>query len=148
MSERVRQIWLPCLITLFVSWGLLALFLWAGIQPHTWRVNHPPAVPLYIEWLLVLPLIGAAGGYLSRRARASGWRVYLAGTFPALAMACVFLLVLPFRLVVDPSVVHDFDLRGMAAMAVSWVVLPGVALSLGVALEEMKKRPTVTATTH
>ncbi len=148
MSERVRQIWLPCLITLFVSWGLLALFLWAGIQPFTWRVNHPPAVPLYIEWLLVLPLIGAAGGYLSRRARASGWRVYLAGTFPALAIACVFLLVLPFRLVVDPSVVHDFDRMGMAAMAVSWVVLPGVALSLGVALEGMKKRPTVTATTH
>jgi hypothetical protein len=144
MSQRVKQIWLPSLVTLFISWGILALLIGARIQPLTWHVNKPPAVILYIPWLVLLPSIGAAGGYLSRRAQARGWRVYLAGTFPALAIGCVFLIVLPFRVFVDPYVVHDFEFVGMMAMTLSWVLLPGVALCIGVALEGMRKLPTAT----
>jgi len=49
---------------------------------HAAVILHPGgarSVISYIPWLLGLPLIGAAGGYLSRRANGTGWRAYLAG---------------------------------------------------------------------
>jgi len=77
---------------------------------------------------------------MSRKAQASSWRVYLAGAFLALAMACVFLVILPWSLVVDAHVVRDFAWLGLTAMTFSWVMLPGIALCVGVALEGQLSR--------
>ncbi len=135
---RVRQIWVPSLVTLLASFGLMAVLIRAGIQPIVSHPGEPRGIILYLPWLLVLPLIGAAGAYLSRRAQGSGWRVYLAGAFPALAILAVFLLILPFRLAIDPYVVHDFELGALVSMILSWTVLPGIALCIGVALEGLR----------
>jgi hypothetical protein len=135
LMDRVKQIWIPSLLTLFAAWTILALLIIVGLRPLIWHSGDVPSVILYVPWLLLLPLVGAAGAYLSRRAKATGWRVYFSGAFPAVAIAIVFLLVMPFRLVIDPYVVHDFAWAGLAAMTVSWVVIPGIALCLGIALQ-------------
>jgi hypothetical protein len=139
MTDRVKQIWIPSLVTLFTSFAAMAVVIWAGVQPIVSHAGEPRGIILYLPWLLVLPVIGAVGGYLSRRAQGSGWRVYLAGTFPAVAILCIFAMVLPFRLVIDPYVVHDFQLTALVSMTLSWVILPGIALCIGVALEGFRQ---------
>jgi hypothetical protein len=139
MDERVKQIWIPSLVTLLSAWVALALRIWAGTQPVILHPGGAPSVISYIPWLLGLPLIGAAGGYLSRRANGTEWRAYLAGTSPALAIAAIFLLIFPFAFVIDPQVVPDFKLSALAAMTLSWVILPGIALCIGVVLQGLRK---------
>src|SRR5271155_5336954 len=135
LMDRVKQIWIPSLLTLFTAWTMLALLMIAGLRPLVWYTGGVRYFILYVPWLLLLPFIGAAGAYLSRRAKATGWRVYFSGAFPAVAIAIVFLLIMPFRLVVDPYVVHDFEWAGLASMTFNWVIIPGIALSFGVAFQ-------------
>jgi hypothetical protein len=132
VHKRVRQIWIPGLVTLVSSWGVLALLIWATVITHR---GEP------LPWLLLLPVIGAAGAYLSRRAGGAGWRVYLAGTFPALAAAIVFLIVLPFAFAsgIDPSAVPGFTFAALASTVATSVILPGILLCLGVASESLRK---------
>jgi len=139
IQDRVRQIWLPSLITLMCAWGLLAILMWAGVQPIMTRPAEPLGLIFYFPWLVVLPAIGAVGGYLSRRAMGRGWRVYLAGVFPVVAIAIVFLLVIPFSLVVDRHVALAIKFSALAAGMFSWVVMPGIALCVGVALEGLRR---------
>lgn len=65
--------------------------------------------------------------------------MYVAGAFPALAIAFVFLITFPFALVVGPQVVPGFKLTELGAMTLSWVIVPGVVLCLGVALQALRK---------
>ena len=140
MADRVKQLWIPSLLSLLISWTILALILWVGMRPLVWHEGPPWSVIVYVPWLMLLPFVGAAGAYFSRRAQWTGWRVYFAGAFPALAMACVILMILPFSFIVDPKVVPGLRFASMAAATVSWVVLPGVALCIGVALQGMGKK--------
>ena len=139
MRDRVSQIWVPGLVTLVSSWGMLAILIWADVRPVTWHAGEPRGVILYLPWLLVLPLIGAAGGYMSRRALGARWRVYLAGTFPVVAIGTIFLLLFPFAFIVDPQVVPFFKFASLLANIVSWVILPGTALCIGVVLQGPRK---------
>lgn len=142
--DRVRQLWIPSLVTLLASFSVMAVMIAAGIQPIVSHPGEPHGIILYLPWLLLLPLIGAAGAHLSRRGQGSGWRVYLAGAFPALAIFVALLVTLPFRLVIDPHVVHDFQLGALLSTIFSWTILPGIALCIGVALEGLRKSRTAT----
>lgn len=143
MSDRLKQIWIPSLVTLSVGWAVLGMTIWSGTPPLMWKqydsVPGPvpgfPQVILYWPWLLSLPIIGAVGACLSRRAKATGWRVYLSGLFPVLAVAVVFALTFPFAFVVDTQVAPFFKVTSMLANVVSWMVLPGIALWLGIAFQ-------------
>ena len=128
MQGRVWQIWIPSLVTLVSSTVVLSGLIGTGTRPIIWHPEEPRGVILYIPWLLLLPLIGAVGGYLSRRAQGSGWRVYVAGLFPALAMGLVLVLIFPFVFVINPQVAPQFKFTSLMAMVVSWVVLPGIVL--------------------
>ena len=68
-----------------------------------------------------------------------GWKVYVAGAFPVVAIAVVFLLILPWSFIADHQVVPALKLSGFAAGMVSWVLLPGIALCLGIALQGMRR---------
>ena len=137
MADRVKQLWVPSLLSLLISWTILALILWIGIRPLIWHEGPPWSVIVYVPWLMFLPFVGATGACLSRRAQWTGWRPYLAGGFPALAMGCVILMVLPFSFIIDPQVVPSLRFASVAAAAISWVVLPGIALCAGVTLQGM-----------
>ena len=140
MADRVKQLWIPSLLSLLISWTMLALILWVGIRPLIWHEGPPWSVIVYVPWLMFLPFVGAAGAYLSRRAQWTGWRPYVAGAFPALAMGCVVLMILPFSFIVDPQIVPGLRFASVAAAAVSWVVLPGIALCIGVAFQGMAQK--------
>lgn len=139
MHNRVRQIWIPGLVTLFSAYVLLALMQFAGLRAMTSHPGEPRGIVLYLPWILSLPLIGAIGAYLSRRAQATGWRVYFAASLPALALGVLFLLILPWSFVVDPQVLLHTKETALAGLMVSWVILPGFALCLGVALQSLRK---------
>jgi hypothetical protein len=139
MQNRVSQLWIPGLVTLFSAYVLLALMQFAGLRAMTSHPGEPRGIVLYLPWILSLPLIGAIGAYLSRRSQATGWRVYFAASLPALALGVLFLLILPWSFVVDPQVPLHTKGTALAALMVSWVILPGFALCLGVALQGLGK---------
>jgi len=139
MQNRVTQLWIPGLVTLFSAYVLLALMQFAGLRALTSHPGEPRGIVLYLPWMLTLPLIGAIGAYLSRRAQATGWRVYFATSLPALALGVFFLLVFPWSFVVDPQVPLRIKGIGLAAMMLNWVILPGFALCFGVALQSLRK---------
>ncbi len=139
MQNRVSQLWIPGLVTLFSAYALLALMQFAGLRAMTSHPREQRGIVLYLPWILSLPLIGAVGAYLSRRAQATGWRVFFAASLPALALGVFFLLIVPFAFVIDPHVPLRIKGTGLAALMVSWVILPGFALCLGVVLQGLGK---------
>jgi hypothetical protein len=144
VQDRIRQIWIPSLVTLVSSGAVLSLLIWTGARPIISHPGEPRGVILYVPWLLLLPLIGAVAGYLSRRAQATGWRAYVAGLFPALAMGLVMMLIFPFAFVINPQVAPQFKFISLMAMIVSWVIVPGIALCTGVVLQSLWKSGTPT----
>jgi hypothetical protein len=135
MSERVTKFWMPSLLTLLLSWGTLALLLWAGVRPWTAGATGARGLIVYAPWLMVLPLVGALGAYTARRAKAGGWHVYGAAAFPAVAAALVFLTVFPWAVLVHRNAGPDFRLASLVADTCSRVIFPGIMLCAGAALE-------------
>jgi len=143
MHDRVRQIWVPGVVTLLSSYVFLAILQWAGTRPLVSHPGEPRGVVFYLPWLFLLPVIGAFGGYLSRRAMGDGWRVYFAASLPALALGAFFLLFFPLAFIIDRQVPLQIKGTALVANIVGWVALPGVALCLGVALQGLQKRQVV-----
>lgn len=139
MIDRVRQIWIPTLVTLLLSAAVLTILIWSGAQPLMWHPGEARGVIAYLPWLLFLPVAGGIGAYLSRRSEGSGWQVYVSGLSPALAWAVVFALITPFAFLVNPAVAPSFKITSILAMAASWVILPGIALAVGVVAVRMMK---------
>ncbi len=83
---------------------------------------------IYVPWLCVLPFLGAAGAYWSRRAGSSRAIQVAAGVFPVLVFLAIFLVICPFSFAFDGLPAAG----SLAAAVVSWVVIPGGALLLGV----------------
>ena len=142
MNQRVRQLLVPSLITLLFSYMVLALLQWAGVRPIFSHPAEPRGVVFYLPWLFLLPLIGAGGAYLSRRAQAIGWRVYFAACLPALALAAIFLLLFPISFVFDRQVPMQIRSTALVASILNWVILPGTALCLGALLQGLRKNHT------
>jgi len=139
MNERVTKFWLPSLVTLLLGWGILAIMIWAGVQPWITHPAEARGLIVYVPWLVMLPLVGAVGSYLARWSNAKSWQVYVAAAFPALAAALVFLAVFPWAIVIDRNVGPDFRFVSLAANTVSWVILPGIMLCAGVGVERLRR---------
>lgn len=129
MNHRTKSLWIPGLATLFGASVLLMGVQFSGFNPHlTWVRGL--GMLFYWPWLVGLPMFGAVGAYLSRRAHGSVCSRFVAGLAPALVMLIVMALILPFGLVIDG--LHFFILVAFGLGILNWVVLPAVALLLGV----------------
>ena len=136
MTNRVKQFWLPSLLTLFLSMGLLMLIQVFGPNPWTvamksgWSLISPVAV-IYLPWLFSLPLIGAMGAYLSKRAGGSQSAMLCAIVFPVLPYFAFFLVALPVTAIFHDYLGHHIMLFALFVGLLAWVVGPAAALLTG-----------------
>src|SRR3989442_9906381 len=115
MPKRVSQFWLPAFLTLLLSMVFLAVIQMFG--PNPWitpasggRLRMTPVAVVYVSWLLLLPLVGALGAYMSRRAGGSARTVFLSIVFPILPYLAFFLIGLPVALILDDHVAHNITI--------------------------------------
>jgi len=135
MTDRVRQLWLPCFLTLLLSMVLLMVIQFIGPKPlivsaYGWRMIAPVAV-IYVPWLLCLLPIGAMGAYVSGRAGASQRAMFLSIVFPILPYSVFFVIWIPVSLILDDHIGHNIMFSALLMGLVAWVLLPGTALLAG-----------------
>jgi hypothetical protein len=150
MQNRVRQLWIPGLVTFVGAAAFLAILEYAGVRPVVFRssgespMSHPydsSGIILNVPWLISLLAVGALGAFLSRRARATRLVPHISSAFPALIMGIVIVLVFAGGRFLDWSVPQQIKTLGLPAAGLNMVVMPGVALLLGdVLLQWLLKR--------
>jgi hypothetical protein len=133
MTNRVRQFWLPGILTFVLSEGSLALFQKFGPKPwiFAWGQPGPPVAMFYIPWLLLLPFIGAVGAYFSYRAGGSQRVVFSSTVFPVLAFLGLFSVALPVNLIIHNDFGHNIMASAFLMVMLAWVLVPGAALLAG-----------------
>jgi hypothetical protein len=132
MTNRVKQLWLPGLLTFALSMGLMELAQRFGPRPIILDLDRgTPVLMFYISWLLILPLAGALGAYLSKRAGGSARMVLVSSVFPVLPFAVVFMIAVPVGLVINHALAHHIVTAAFFSMTLGWVVAPGIALLAG-----------------
>lgn len=135
MNYRTRTLWLPGMIMLLGASLALMIFVRIGFRESlTWRAG-PFVLWFYGPWLASLTIVGAAGGFLSRRGGASIWTRSAVAIPPALLIAiCMCIFSDLSALISHLSLIFTRFWWLYLTMAVAnWVVLPGAALLLGAA---------------
>lgn len=132
MTNRVKQLWLPGLLTFALSMILLELAQKFGPRPMVLDLEKgTPVLMFYVSWLLILPLAGALGAYLSKRAGGSTRMVLVSSIFPVLPFAVVFMIAIPGGLVLSHALAHHIVTAAFFTMTIGWVLVPGIALLAG-----------------
>src|SRR5215467_4903916 len=132
MTNRVTQLWLPGLLTFALSMGLLAIAQKFGPRPIVLELGKgTPILMLYPSWLMILPLAGALGAYLSKRAGGSVPMVFVSSVFPVLPYAVVFMIAIPVGLVIEHAVAHNIATAAFLSLSLGWVLAPGITLLAG-----------------
>lgn len=147
MTPRTARLWLPCFVTLTVSMLMLPVLERIGINPQFvfLRAHHESGqtyvFTVYTVWLALLPLVGALGAHLSKRAGGTQQAVITSATFPALTFGAVLMLVLPVMGLLEHGMeksarpfFHAWTTEpiGVLGVVAGWVVMPGVSLLIGV----------------
>ena len=128
MTNRVRQLWLPGLLTFTLSMVLMELAQKFGPAPHILSLGKgTPVLMFHTAWLFVLPLAGAIGAYLAKRAGGSPRMVLLSSIFPVLPFGVVFMIAIPVGLAMG----HGLVPAAYLTMTIGWVLAPGVTLLTG-----------------
>ena len=100
----------------------------------------PPYYVFVVPWLISQPVVGALAAYWSRRAGGAVLHQVLAALAPAIALLGVFVLVLPFAIVMEQAP-HHIQLYGFLILTLTWVLLPSVPLLIGAAPFLRKPQP-------
>jgi hypothetical protein len=138
MTNRVKQFWLPSLVTMLITMGLLALIQIFGPNPwmvarherNAWSLVAPVAV-IYLPWLLSLPLVGALGAFLSFRSGGSQRAMFSSVVFPVLPYSVFFLVALPVTAIFNDRLGHNIMFLALFVGLLAWVVAPAAALLAG-----------------
>lgn len=130
VNDRTKSLWLPAMANLIMAPGLLMIIQKLAVQPRVLWIGDM-AMVLYLPWLVTLPIFGAFGAFLARRAQARFMNRIVVGLSPALAILGAFALVLPVSLVVDRHRLSDFPFAYLGLTIFNWVLLPALALLIG-----------------
>jgi hypothetical protein len=128
MNQRTKTLWLPALATLLGASLLLAGIEISGLGLRLVWI-HGMGMSLYWPWLAGLPVFGAIGAWLSRRAQGQIEARLAASAFPALVMLVVMGVILPYG--VARSGFSFFRIVHFGLGFVNWVMLPAVSLLIG-----------------
>ena len=137
MNYRTKALWLPAWCALTLSNVLLVLLQIFGPPPHFYwlgaGMGGEPYYVFIVPWLISQPVVGAIAAYWSRRAGGTVLHQLIAALAPAITLLGLFLLILPWAMIVDKNVSHHIQLSGFLVLTVSWVLLPSVPLLIGAA---------------
>jgi cation transport ATPase len=126
MNTRSKTFWLPSLVSLTAAMVCLMISTEVAKQPR-FEVRGLATLATYIPWLLMLPLCGAAGAYLSRRAGGERLVRLGAGLFPVIALTTlVAFLTLIGKFVYAKPQWFYFSIAVLCG-----AILPSAALLLG-----------------
>jgi len=126
MNHRTKSLWIPALASTLGASLTQATMQWMGVRPHlVW--TGPVAMSFYWPWLATLPVFGALGAYLSRRAGGPVRSRLLACLAPVLWLFVLTLLTEPIELASRGFSHLPYYCYGMT----NWVVIPGMLLLLG-----------------
>ncbi len=139
MNHRTKTLWLPGLISLTAAMIFLMVSELFSLQPrflvpgsfavvHTSSTSANVLLVAYLPWLALLPLCGAAGAFLSRRAGGQRRARLAAGMFP---WTSLFVLV-TFLTLIGQIVPFKHEWIGFVTRLLLISIPPGVALLLGV----------------
>lgn len=131
LTNRVTQLWLPGLAAFVLSGGILALMQILRLKAWVLTKNGDLTAVLYVWWLILLPLIGAVGAYLSWRAGGSERAILLSIVFPVLPFLASILVVLPVSLIFDRFIAHNIGPMSLIFALFGWVLVPAAALLAG-----------------
>lgn len=132
MTNRVTQLWLPGLATFVLSGGILALMQILRLKAWVLTKNGDlPIAVLDVWWLILLPLVGAVGAYLSWRAGGSQRAILLSIVFPVLPFLASILVVLPVSLIFDKFIAHNIAPMSLIFALFGWVLVPAAGLLAG-----------------
>jgi hypothetical protein len=128
MNTRTATFWLPALISLTGAMGGLTISTLLGLQPR-FLLRDTSTLVVYVPWLLMLPLCGAAGAYFSRRGGGQRAARLAAGLFPVIAIVTLatFLTVVGKFTFAEPYCAY------VLVAALVGIVLPAIALFVGAA---------------
>jgi len=160
LNDRTRQFWFPGITVLLAGGALLAASQAAALwtyhayapMPHAQRYpdlvhnlarHDGAALMIYLGWLYTLPFLGALGAGWSRRCGGNRLAQITTGFFPLLLFLAIFIgqwigvernTFLPFLGMGSLPPAHFFFpfLSVSGNLFVSWLVIPGAALLLGV----------------
>jgi uncharacterized membrane protein len=126
MNTRTTTFWLPALLSLTAAMACLTISTLGGLETRFIARGWATYV-VYIPWLVTLPVCGAAGAYLSRRAGGEHQACLAAGLFPVIAMTSLVgaLTVIGKFVYAKPQWVN-FSMAVLLGL-----ILPGMALFLG-----------------
>ncbi len=130
MNTRTKRLWLPAMASLVGAAGLLMILQKLGIHPRVVWIGNM-ALVLYLPWLIALPVFGAVGALLAKRAQAHSAHRLVAGLAPALAILGSFGVILLVSLALGTARLSGFPFGYFALTIFNWVVLPASALLLG-----------------
>ena len=145
MNYRTKSLWLPALCALTLSNGLLALMQIFGAPAHFYWLSVGKSVQALCEfivpWLISQPVVGAVAAYWYRRAGGTVRHQLLAALAPAIALLGLFLLILPFSMIVEGFSALNIRLGAFLILSVTWVLLPAIPLLIGAAPFLRKPQP-------
>ncbi len=129
LNSRTKQLWLPGLVSLAGSMGWMMLLQITSTKLQMpWKHAGVAFLP-YVVWVLTLPLIGAASGYLSQRAGSKRPARIAAVVFPSIIMSVLWLVLL--AVVLARKSPQPFQVLNFSFGFFLWVVLPAAALLVG-----------------
>jgi hypothetical protein len=135
MNYRTKALWFPALCALTLSNGLLALMQIFHVPAHFYWFGLGKDVKALCEfivpWIISQPVVGAVAAYWSRRAGGTLRYQLLAALSPAIALLGLFLLILPWAMIIERPSAPKVRLAGFLFLTVTWVVLPAIPLVLG-----------------
>jgi hypothetical protein len=139
MYPSLKKMWLPGLATGVAAFALMGGIVAVGMRPWWILLYHLP-IPvvgsewyILVPWSMVLPLAGATGAYLSRRAGGSAWQRFLASQLPVIVVLAIALVGFVIEVFQPRFGGFTVVLRKASIGVLEWVVLPGASMLLGAA---------------
>jgi hypothetical protein len=135
MNYRTRWLWLPGMIMMLLASLSLMVFVVTGFRETLiWRAG-PIVLWFYGPWLASLMIVGAAGGFLSKRERASIRTRLAVVAPPALLIAICMCIFSDLSALISHlnMILNRFWWFYLTIAVANWLVVPGSALLLGAA---------------